>query len=951
MPLRTIILLTLLFLSFSTIGQNPFLDSLKATLPHTTSDTQRLRTLNTLAKRGFALDARQSISFSTEAQSLAEKVKDSLALLKAHYYRAASYYLSGLVDSAMLHARWALEIAELTEDPTFLIDANNLMGTVTSQTGDYTGAMEYQLTALHQAEVHKDSSRMATAYSNIGTAYYNHLEQAKGLAYWKHAAEILIALKDSVTAATVLNNLGIASEHPDSAIQYFTQANTIFTRYNHQNGVAHTSMNIGSRLGQKGEYDHAIPYIQKAISIFSSPENNFKPGLISGYINMGSATGHLGRMTEAGEWYEKAINLANEINHVTYLKDTYENMADLYEEKGRPDLALQYYKKFSDLKDTIFNDSHAKELAESETKYQTAQKDQKLAENELELEKQKNRQKNTLLIAVTLLLTAMGTIAYLRNRQLRKQREADHALQMEIAEKTKLRELDNIKSNFFANISHEFRTPITLMLAPLEQLQNNTVTKPERYFDIIRRNGERLLNLVNQLLDLSKLEKKQMHLQASPGDLSTFVRRLAFAFESLAHNRKINYEIQIAAKQNESWFDGDKIEKIINNLVSNAFKFTSDGGDIQLSLTYEDDHASIRIKDNGQGIPPESIHRIFDRFYQVEESTKLSTGIGLALVKECVELHHGIIEAQSISGDFTEFKVSFPINKNAFAPDEIAEIEQLSTELNAIDNDTSSISPVNYFSAIEDIDKPLILVVEDNPDLQYFIGEILSPNYRFQIAQNGKEGLAKAVQNTPNLIISDVMMPEMDGYTLLQHIRRDERTNHIPFILLTAKASDKDRIAGLEFGADDYMTKPFSHQELLVRIQNILTIRKLLRDKFRNSSVLDSTGPELPSMDKEFLSRVMQAINTHLDDEHFGVDQLSDTINMSRSQLHRKLKDITDLSPSELIRTYRLNKAKEMLINKSGTISEIAFQVGYKSLSHFSDSFKKFFGHPPTELR
>ena len=195
------------------------------------------------------------------------------------------------------------------------------------------------------------------------------------------------------------------------------------------------------------------------------------------------------------------------------------------------------------------------------------------------------------------------------------------------------------------------------------------------------------------------------------------------------------------------------------------------------------------------------------------------------------------------------------------------------------------------------------------------------------------------------------MMPEMDGYTLLQHIRRDERTNHIPFILLTAKASDKDRIAGLEFGADDYMTKPFSHQELLVRIQNILTIRKLLRDKFRNSSVLDSTGPELPSMDKEFLSRVMQAINTHLDDEHFGVDQLSDTINMSRSQLHRKLKDITDLSPSELIRTYRLNKAKEMLINKSGTISEIAFQVGYKSLSHFSDSFKKFFGHPPTELR
>ena len=215
MPLRTIILLTLICLSFSTIGQNPFLDSLKATLPHTTSDTQRLRTLNTLAKRGFALDARQSISFSTEAQSLAEKVKDSLALLKAHYYRAAGYYLSGLIDSAMLHARLALEIAELTEDPTFLIDANNLMGTVTSQTGDYTGAMEYQLTALRQAEVQKDSSRMATAYSNIGSAYYNHLEQAKGLAYWKHAAEILIALKDSVTEDTVLNNLGIASENTD----------------------------------------------------------------------------------------------------------------------------------------------------------------------------------------------------------------------------------------------------------------------------------------------------------------------------------------------------------------------------------------------------------------------------------------------------------------------------------------------------------------------------------------------------------------------------------------------------------------------------------------------------------------------------------------------------------------------------------------------------------------
>ncbi|MEZ4747006.1 MAG: ATP-binding protein [Calditrichia bacterium] len=589
---------------------------------------------------------------------------------------------------------------------------------------------------------------------------------------------------------------------------------------------------------------------------------------------------------------------------------------------------------------------------------------------------------------------AIAGIVQIRVRQLKQQQEElEKIITMRTAQvveqrnqleqqSEKLKEMDELKSRFFANISHEFRTPLTLIMGLLDKLRRNTPTA-DAHSDLgmMRQNAARLLNLINELLDLSKLEAGRMELRAAKSDIVQFLRRIFASFASFAPEKEIELRFNHVPLTETSgqaaifiYFDAEKLEKVFNNLLSNAFKFTPANGQIDVSIVTgiagggdEQPVVEIRITNTGPGIPPDKLENIFDRFYQVEAGTTRQfegTGIGLALVKELVELHRGSVFVESEVDRETTFSVRLPFGAKHLRPEEIVEKSEATEEqvvpivrqipVKPVDIDSGgsvfqpdAASPVSKNTG----DDCIVLVVEDHRDLRAFICEQLRPEFQVIEAENGRIGLEIAEAQIPDLIISDVMMPEMDGYQLCDALKSGEKTNHIPVILLTAKAATGDKIEGLETGADDYLVKPFDSQELVIRVRNLIRIREQMRQKFSSEMLLKPADVTVPSIHQEFLSRLIAIIEEHLDDENFSVEALSDDIGMSRAQLHRKLRAIANQSPSEFIRSFRLQRAAELIKQDAGNIAEIAYMVGFNSQAYFTRCFQEQFGCSPRDFK
>jgi signal transduction histidine kinase/ligand-binding sensor domain-containing protein/DNA-binding response OmpR family regulator len=532
-----------------------------------------------------------------------------------------------------------------------------------------------------------------------------------------------------------------------------------------------------------------------------------------------------------------------------------------------------------------------------------------------------------------------------------------HDYEMSKFEAEKLQEVDGMKSRFFANISHEFRTPLTLIFGPAKDIIDETSeSKTKQNAGIIKRNASRLYGLVNQLLDLSKLEAGKMTLEASEQNIIPLLKGLVLSFTSLAERKKITLQLNTIEENLNVYIDKDKVEKIITNLLSNAFKFTPEGGKIDFTVEKMIKDVEIRITDDGAGIPEERIDKIFDRFFQVDGSHTRKgegTGIGLALTKELVELHKGKIKVESKEGEGTTFTVLLPLGKDHLKPEEIVEKEtkevaEVITEITELIPDEENRKEKIDIDLLLDTEKPLLLIVEDNSDVRKYIISHLEDDYRIQEAVDGEDGLGQALKNIPDLIISDVMMPKMDGFELCNELKTDEKTSHIPIIMLTAKATSKDKIEGYETGADEYIMKPFDAAELKVRIKNLIEIRRKLQEKFSSEDFV--IPKELSSIDEEFMKRVLQVINEHISEEEFSIEELSKEAAMSRKHLHRKLKALSGKSPSQFIRSIKLSKARGLIKEKRGTISEISFMVGFRSPAYFNKCFKKEFGYSPGEL-
>ncbi|GAB3522342.1 hypothetical protein GCM10027442_47230 [Emticicia fontis] len=531
---------------------------------------------------------------------------------------------------------------------------------------------------------------------------------------------------------------------------------------------------------------------------------------------------------------------------------------------------------------------------------------------------------------------------------------AEKRIKFNVVQNERLKELDTIKTTFFTNISHEFRTPLTLILSPLDGLVKKYPA--ETVFDPMKRNALRLLTLINQLLDLSKLDSGQMQVSIRQNDLAKFIQVLASSFSSLAESRGIQFEIIQNRKQAIAYYDADKIEKILINLLSNAFKFTQNQGKIMVSVNYTDEFSAVTIvvKDNGIGIASKKVGQIFDRFFQVDGTEQRGyegTGIGLALVKEMVELHKGTINVESTQGQGTTFTIKLPIDKHTWQTEIVNTIPgEIKSEM----PDFSYLVPVTQSFNTEDTllaeEENILLIVEDNADLRQYIRSVFENDYQIIEAADGQEGIEKALTFVPDIVVSDWMMPRLDGLELCKLLKTDEKTSHIPVVMLTAKANIENRIEGLDLGADDYLTKPFNKEELQARVKNLVTQRALLRQKFDKAIVdMKPTEIKVASIDEKFIVKAKEIIEKNLSDSTFNIEQFAQEMAMTPVVLRRKIKALTNQTTTQFVRKYRLQKAANLLTNRADTVSNIAYQVGFENLSYFTRSFQEEFGQAPSE--
>ncbi|MFA7287944.1 MAG: two-component regulator propeller domain-containing protein [Melioribacteraceae bacterium] len=529
-------------------------------------------------------------------------------------------------------------------------------------------------------------------------------------------------------------------------------------------------------------------------------------------------------------------------------------------------------------------------------------------------------------------------------------------LRFQKLEADKLKETDRIKSNFFANISHEFRTPLTLILEPVENLIIKTNDfKTKKTLEMVHRNSKRLLQLINQLLDLSKLESGRMKLAVIKKDFVPFFKGIASSFDSLSQAREIDFKVVSSIDSLYTYFDPDKIQKIINNLVSNAIKFTPKGGEVICELFTEENRIIMKVSDTGIGIKEENRERIFDRFYQVD-SSKIreheGSGIGLALTKELVEIHKGKIKLLSNQSSGSIFIVSIPIDDSFYSDCIILDELELDEEYII---SSANEEPNIITNQVDYQNRSVILLVEDNSDMRKFIVEVLSPHFNILEAINGEEGINEALEKIPDLIISDVMMPIKDGYQLCKEIKSNSITSHIPVILLTAKAAIENKLEGLETGADDYLIKPFNSTELVARIRNLIALRGNLQKKLLSeiskqnfSDFADYNG--LTKLDKGLITKIVDAMEKKYSDPEYDVIKLGDDLGYSSSTLRRKMSALLNKSPNEFIRHFRLQKALKLITEDGKNVSEAAFESGFNSVSYFSKCFTDQFGKNPSEL-
>ncbi|MGF1637995.1 MAG: tetratricopeptide repeat protein, partial [Cyclobacteriaceae bacterium] len=738
----------------------------------------------------------------------------------------------------------ALEInTELDYKPGIANNYSNL-GIVLENSGNYAKALEYYFMCLEIDEDLGNKLEVANDYNSIAIIFGKTGKLDKAIEYYNKALDYFIETNNKSLQASTFVNLGIALKHGgrlEEAEATYKKALDIFLESGGDRQLAIVYHNLGSLATDQNKLDDALKHFN--ISIEHSNEANTKA--INKFNYAGIAKAYLAKqeISQAKKFAFLAIELAEETESLQELSDFSFLLHEIFKESGDYKNALMHHEKHLFFKDSLFNVSKAKQISELQVQYETEKAEQEIESLSRENELQEARLYNKTIMQYALLgaliasiLLALVVFRNHRIKQISKRLLLAEQLKVEQLEAARLKEMDELKTRFFANISHEFRTPLTLILGPIEKLiseSESNVVKDQ--LAMAKNNGLRMVRLVNELLDLSKLEAGAVKLNYHRDNVVRFIQICTFAFQSFAEQNDVELKFSSQFESLETDFDKDKLEKILSNLLSNAIKFTLAGGFVQVSIIpdQQPDFIRIKVSDTGTGIPSEDLPYVFDRFYQAANTGARiiqGTGIGLQLARELVELQGGTISVANQEQGGAEFSFTLPVVQTGVAMSNDEVLTPIST---------NNLTPAEYQIHVQtndktpafddmDIQSELVLVVEDNPEVRQFIVATLQDKYRVIEATNGDEGVIMALETIPDIIISDVMMPGKSGYEVCQILKEDQKTSHIPIIMLTGKADMESKIEGLELGADDYLVKPFNTRELLVRVANLTLQRKKL---------------------------------------------------------------------------------------------------------------------------
>jgi signal transduction histidine kinase/DNA-binding response OmpR family regulator/Tfp pilus assembly protein PilF len=978
-------LLLPIFVSFTLLlHAQPRVDSLQLEFRSTTIDSVKIKILLDLFQQYRYDSLHKAEEVALQAIALAQKTKHR-RLLAIAYNQYASFLTSqSNPDSAIVVYQKGLEWAERINSNSERQAALTGLGANYLRKGNFKKALDYKDQVVKFAEEIGDQEGIAGAHKGMGDIYLELAEYTKAMESYTMASETFLALNNmkgfAITLANigliqwklenfkssesylirsdsifkeldfqpgrafVLNNLGIVYKNGgdlDKSITYYAQALDSYKNMGDLHNVGLTNYNIGNVYLDKEDINTAISYYQKSLDLCIQTNDSLH--MSYSYKALGDGYHALGNTTKAKYFLLKAIEVGQTIALEIIAMQAYGSLSELYENEGDFSRAYRSLISYNVLKDSLYTREKRELAADIDAKYQNEQKvkEIELLSSEkniqtLQLEKRVNERNALIALAFVILL-----VAGLLYNQFRIKQNVNK----------KLQEADRVKSNFFANISHEFRTPLTLIKGPIEQLEQTPgKTLSRDNIKMITRNTDRVLTLVNQLLDLSKIDGDSLKLETHEGDLNQFLRAITSSFNSLAVHHNIDYTVKIPATTCWAAFDKDKLEKVVINLLSNAFKFSEDGALVFVDVTHDEGAMDIQVSDTGIGIPPEKLPFIFDRFYQADTSAtqeREGSGIGLSLAKNLVELMEGTITVSSEVGKGTFFTVHLPLKRiksHTHNPSENIPIASNSAGKLFI----PGVAPFNLEKS-DARNLPEILLVEDNEDMRTYIRSYLIDRYRVTESTDGKAGLQKASDDTPDLIITDLMMPKMDGIELCKRLKSDVHTSHIPVIMLTAKAGTDNKLEGLETGADDYLTKPFDGKELLIRTKNLIEQRQRLRELFSNKDVqIEPKDITVTSVDEKFLKQVLALLEDNFSRADFGVPQMQDGLAMSKTQLHRKLKALTNEAPGELLRNFRLKRAAQLLSKRADSVTQVAYQVGFNNLSYFAKCFKDLYGMAPS---
>ncbi|MEZ4960187.1 MAG: tetratricopeptide repeat protein [Saprospiraceae bacterium] len=847
----------------------------------------------------------------------------------------------------------------------------NMKGYACSVMGNFPKALEYGQTALKLMEEDGNKAGMADCCNRLCEFYLSMEDYSQALYYIEKSFKLWEEMGGGVQQSDLLFQKGdiyLLKKDYENALLYLSKSLNLKKTIGQTVGYKHY-YDLGNCYEQLNRPDSALVFFQLALQA-SSESDNSQMNKSNSLKSLGNIHFQQGKTSQAVAELNEAMETATISGNREQEMESAEVLYRIYKSQNNVGKALYYHETYRSLQDSLFNEKNAKQIGRLEANYEFEKEKQELAyEQEKELERQ-GSMRRLMLIALCVAVLFIGIIyRYYRSKQkanallTKLNEEISGQKAMVELQKEKLVELDLAKSRFFTNISHEFRTPLTIISGMIDQVYEKPDLWLERGHKMIKQNTAGLLNLVNQILDLRKLESKELKVQMVQGDIVKYLRYVTESHQSYANSKGLQLHFLAAQPEINMDYDPDKILRITSNLLSNAIKFTKEGGHVYFHIDKKNKGGepvlSIRVEDTGVGIPEKELPHIFSRFYQVDGSSTRrgeGTGIGLALTKELVKLMGGEIRVRSTVGKGSTFSVDLPIteaSETAVADGFDSFEAHQSTE--SVVAEPVFAGPSMEMQAATEEDamlgtdgKPRLLIVEDNPDVQQYLVACLEDDYQLTVADNGQTGIDMAIEQVPDLVVSDVMMPEKDGYELTEALKNDERTDHIPIILLTAKADMDSKISGLQKGADAYLLKPFEKRELLVRLEKLLELRKKLQARFALLPA-EVSGPA--AIEDPFLQKFYSLVEAEIANPELDMNKLCRSLGMSRSQVFRKLKALTGKSATLFIRSIRLQKGKELLGQGELTISEVAYEVGFTSLSYFSRAFLEEFGVAPSATR